>query len=50
MFYKVGVTLNGREKTEEMVMFKFYPKLWIKHIYDSNVGPVLGGTTSNLET
>jgi IPT/TIG domain len=43
----ISVTLNGREKTAEKIIFSYYPELKITKV-ERNSGPVQGNTTSTL--
>jgi len=48
MFYYVAVTLNGNENTEELMKFAYYPELIISSVEDADLGPVSGGTVSEV--
>lgn len=50
MYHSIRVTLNGREKTEEFIQFKYYNAIWITGISDANMGPLTGGTSSNIQS
>lgn len=48
MFYFVSITLNGDDHTDSLHKFWYYPDPVITAVKDSNIGPVKGGTTSEL--
>lgn len=48
MFFFVAVTLNGIEHTQEAIKFRYYPDPRIEAVKHSPVGPVSGGTISQL--
>lgn len=45
-FHQVAVTLNGRELTQELIRFSYYPELRLDAVEESNLGPISGGTNS----
>ena len=49
MKYLVQVTMNGQTLTEQSGLFAYYHDPEITATYDSNIGPVSGGTNSTLE-
>jgi len=46
MFMNVQVTLNGRDTSESIARFKYYPELEITSTFDSEIGPITGNTQS----
>ena len=48
MYYRVDLTLNGRENADGEGKFSYYPDPVIKATTNSAWGPVSGGTTSEL--
>jgi hypothetical protein len=46
-FYYVAITLNGKEKTEQLIKFTYYIDPQIRNI-TPNRGPLRGGTVSKI--
>lgn len=48
MVYHVTITLNGAEETTTFAVFNYYHEPEIRHVVNSEMGPVEGGTQSTL--